>query len=225
MRPLAARRWIRTSSSPVGTTGAALLQIEAAKAVCAHLSVSRECLQYAIESNQEYGIWGGTTEEERRFMRREFDYARRALAARSRLFPTPPGTGLLVEPFRNDRGAAVPSSDSTRLNSAGHAAERVFVLPEDRPSRARRPRQDAGHLLVHEFVTSPRTPRVPCPTASSRRGTARHSARAEPSGQTQRGHPDSSTMRRAMRSPLRSFWAPRREVSVDDLLGRSAAEG
>lgn len=56
---------------PVGTTGPALLQIEAAKAVCRLCEVRQECLQYAIESNQEYGIWGGTTEEERRFMRRE----------------------------------------------------------------------------------------------------------------------------------------------------------
>jgi WhiB family redox-sensing transcriptional regulator len=56
---------------PVGTTGPALLQIEAAKAVCRQCDVSQECLQYAIDSNQEYGIWGGLTEEERRYMRRE----------------------------------------------------------------------------------------------------------------------------------------------------------
>ena len=56
---------------PVGTTGPALLQIEAAKAVCRHCDVREECLQYAIDSNQEYGIWGATTEEERRYMRRE----------------------------------------------------------------------------------------------------------------------------------------------------------
>lgn len=56
---------------PVGTTGPALLQIEAAKAVCRQCDVREECLQYAIDSNQEYGIWGGLTEEERRYMRRE----------------------------------------------------------------------------------------------------------------------------------------------------------
>src|ERR687892_1822506 len=56
---------------PVGTTGPALLQIEAAKAVCRQCDVREECLQYAIDSNQEYGIWGGMTEEERRYMRRE----------------------------------------------------------------------------------------------------------------------------------------------------------
>ena len=56
---------------PVGTTGPALLQIEAAKAVCRQCNVNQECLQYALDSNQEYGIWGGLTEEERRYMRRE----------------------------------------------------------------------------------------------------------------------------------------------------------
>jgi len=56
---------------PVGTTGPALLQIEAAKAVCRTCTVQTECLQYALDSNQEYGVWGATTEEERRYMRRE----------------------------------------------------------------------------------------------------------------------------------------------------------
>jgi WhiB family redox-sensing transcriptional regulator len=30
-----------------------------------------ECLQFALETNQDTGIWGGTSEEERRQMRRE----------------------------------------------------------------------------------------------------------------------------------------------------------
>jgi WhiB family redox-sensing transcriptional regulator len=56
---------------PVGTTGPALLQIDAAKAVCHQCNVKEDCLGYALDSNQEYGIWGATTEEERRYMRRE----------------------------------------------------------------------------------------------------------------------------------------------------------
>lgn len=56
---------------PVGTTGPALLQIEAAKAVCRSCTVRQQCLEFALASNQEYGVWGGTTEEERRYMRRE----------------------------------------------------------------------------------------------------------------------------------------------------------
>lgn len=55
---------------PVGTTGPALLQIEAVKAFCKKCEVRGDCLQYALDNNQEYGMWGGTTEEERRYMRR-----------------------------------------------------------------------------------------------------------------------------------------------------------
>jgi WhiB family redox-sensing transcriptional regulator len=63
---------------PVGTTGYALVQIERAKQVCSECSVSRQCLDFALETNQDSGIWGGLTEEERRVIRR-----RRVAAARA----------------------------------------------------------------------------------------------------------------------------------------------
>jgi WhiB family redox-sensing transcriptional regulator len=56
---------------PVGTTGIALVQIARAKHVCGECPVSRDCLQFALETNQDSGIWGGTSEEERRVMRRQ----------------------------------------------------------------------------------------------------------------------------------------------------------
>ena len=55
---------------PVGTTGQALVQIERAKEVCAECPVHDECLQYALDTNQDSGIWGGLSEEERRNIRR-----------------------------------------------------------------------------------------------------------------------------------------------------------
>ncbi|HET6909257.1 MAG TPA: WhiB family transcriptional regulator [Mycobacteriales bacterium] len=51
---------------PIGTTGPALLQIEDAKAVCRHCDVIDDCLSWALESGQETGVWGGTSEDERR---------------------------------------------------------------------------------------------------------------------------------------------------------------
>jgi WhiB family redox-sensing transcriptional regulator len=57
---------------PVGTTGQALVQIDRAKQVCAQCPVSQECLDFALETNQDSGIWGGTSEEERRKLRREY---------------------------------------------------------------------------------------------------------------------------------------------------------
>jgi WhiB family redox-sensing transcriptional regulator len=50
---------------PIGRTGDAVGQIEAAKLVCQTCPVQIACLQYALETNQEAGIWGGTSEEER----------------------------------------------------------------------------------------------------------------------------------------------------------------
>lgn len=62
---------------PVGNTGPALLQIEEAKSVCRRCPVSEHCLQWALESREDSGVWGGLSEDERRAMKRR--------AARNRL--------------------------------------------------------------------------------------------------------------------------------------------
>jgi WhiB family transcriptional regulator, redox-sensing transcriptional regulator len=61
---------------PIGNTGPALLQIEEAKAVCRRCNVVDLCLQWALETGQDAGVWGGMSEEERRALKRR--------AARSR---------------------------------------------------------------------------------------------------------------------------------------------
>jgi WhiB family redox-sensing transcriptional regulator len=38
----------------------------AALALCATCPVRDECLDYALEARERYGVWGGTTEKERR---------------------------------------------------------------------------------------------------------------------------------------------------------------
>jgi WhiB family transcriptional regulator, redox-sensing transcriptional regulator len=55
---------------PVSAAGPAVAQVLAAKAVCRACPVRAECLSYAVQTAQEHGIWGGTTEEERRLARR-----------------------------------------------------------------------------------------------------------------------------------------------------------
>lgn len=55
---------------PVGTSGPALEQIERARAVCMQCEVREECLEWALASGQDAGVWGGTSEEERKAMRR-----------------------------------------------------------------------------------------------------------------------------------------------------------
>ncbi len=56
---------------PVGTTGPALRQLEEAKAVCRRCLVIRECLNWALETGQDAGVWGGLDEDERRALRRQ----------------------------------------------------------------------------------------------------------------------------------------------------------
>lgn len=56
---------------PIGTTGMALDQIAAAKAVCQACPVKEPCLEFALATNQDCGIWGGASEDERRRLRRQ----------------------------------------------------------------------------------------------------------------------------------------------------------
>jgi WhiB family transcriptional regulator, redox-sensing transcriptional regulator len=68
---------------PVGTTGQALVQIAMAKKVCGECPAAEECLEFALTTNQDSGIWGGTSEEERRKLRRAWVAEKKAAAAAS----------------------------------------------------------------------------------------------------------------------------------------------
>lgn len=48
-----------------------------ALAVCARCPVREDCLEWAIEQREDYGIWGGLDEVERRKMRRQRERAAR----------------------------------------------------------------------------------------------------------------------------------------------------
>jgi WhiB family transcriptional regulator, redox-sensing transcriptional regulator len=51
---------------PVSSLGPGRDEVARAKAVCASCPVRRQCLQFALATRQAHGVWGGTTEEERR---------------------------------------------------------------------------------------------------------------------------------------------------------------
>ncbi len=56
---------------PVSESGpAAARQIAAAKAICARCPVAEQCLDWALLAGESAGIWGGTTPDERRLLRR-----------------------------------------------------------------------------------------------------------------------------------------------------------
>ena len=68
---------------PIGSSGDALEEIDSAKAICRSCPVRRDCLAFAIETNQESGVWGGMSEEERRKLRRDWvAYKQRDLLSR-----------------------------------------------------------------------------------------------------------------------------------------------
>ncbi len=45
---------------PIGQTGEAEVKIARAKKVCGACPVRQQCLEFAITTNQEYGVWGAT---------------------------------------------------------------------------------------------------------------------------------------------------------------------
>jgi len=52
--------------------------VEVARRICADCSVKAPCLEYALTNRIDHGVWGGTSERERRRILRK-----RRLAARS----------------------------------------------------------------------------------------------------------------------------------------------
>lgn len=72
---------------PSGRTPGASEAVRAAKSVCRTCDVREACLMYALQTNQDAGIWGGTSEDERRKMRRAW------LARGRRMRPPSPERG------------------------------------------------------------------------------------------------------------------------------------
>ena len=54
---------------PIGTAGPALDQIGEAKRICRACPVREPCLAWALAAGAATGIWGGTTDDERRVLR------------------------------------------------------------------------------------------------------------------------------------------------------------
>jgi WhiB family redox-sensing transcriptional regulator len=55
---------------PIGSSGPALRQVEDAKQVCRQCAVADACLQWALQTGQDAGVWGGMSEDERRALKR-----------------------------------------------------------------------------------------------------------------------------------------------------------
>ncbi|MEC3977449.1 WhiB family transcriptional regulator [Amycolatopsis sp. H20-H5] len=55
---------------PVSDVGPGARQVEQARAVCARCPVQAQCLRHALDSGLDHGVFGGTTERERRTLAR-----------------------------------------------------------------------------------------------------------------------------------------------------------
>jgi WhiB family transcriptional regulator, redox-sensing transcriptional regulator len=101
---------------PVAAQGSALSQISAARAVCRRCAVVATCLAYALQTSQA-GIWGGTTQEERRAMRERH---RRSAAEQVSRLTVPVGLvlpGPRADQSSGGQGTGMPSAPAA-LESA-----------------------------------------------------------------------------------------------------------
>jgi WhiB family transcriptional regulator, redox-sensing transcriptional regulator len=62
---------------PITQSGPAISQIAKARAICARCPVRAQCLEFAMDSGQDFGVWGGMSEGERRTLRRKQSRQRR----------------------------------------------------------------------------------------------------------------------------------------------------
>lgn len=69
---------------PVGDSVAAQLQTEEAKAVCRRCDAVDQCLQWALETRQDAGVWGAMSEGERRALQERVARAKQRARERAR---------------------------------------------------------------------------------------------------------------------------------------------
>ena len=77
---------------PISAKGPGEKQIAHAKMICAGCRVRQECLEFAQTHNLTYGIWGGTTPEDRQRERRR--KRRAAASAAKRVQRLPPVSAI-----------------------------------------------------------------------------------------------------------------------------------
>lgn len=72
---------------PISSSGLALQQVAQARAICARCGIQQACLGYALDAGPVQGIWGGTTEAERRLLMRRLRKERAGLGQEQAVGP------------------------------------------------------------------------------------------------------------------------------------------
>ena len=62
---------------PTGRSASAKLQAEEAKRVCVRCEVREACLEWALETGADHGVWGALDEDERTALRRRRQYTQK----------------------------------------------------------------------------------------------------------------------------------------------------
>lgn len=127
---------------PNGNTGPALLQTEEAKAVChRRCPVRDECLHWALESGQDFGVWGGLSEDERRALKRRQTRQRYAAdAADTQDGAAEPTSTQVQEPSR-DKGGRRLAECGTRAAYQRHVRRGEEIDPACRIANTRADRR------------------------------------------------------------------------------------
>ena len=69
------------ASTPISSFPSAGASTREAKEVCRGCVAREDCLEYALDNGEKFGIWGGMSERERRRLRRARAIERRAQAS------------------------------------------------------------------------------------------------------------------------------------------------
>jgi WhiB family redox-sensing transcriptional regulator len=123
---------------PVGNSGPALQRIAEAKAVCRRCPVNAECLDWALASKQEWGVWGGLSEDERRALTRDAAAERVAATARARREAELQRSEVVGETCGGKITKHARTPENTHMNSRGQVRCRDCDRDTQTRKRARR---------------------------------------------------------------------------------------
>lgn len=129
-----------SSFFPDGSTGGWAPVIQYAKDICATCPVIATCREWALDTRQAYGIWGGLTEQERRRVHNRL--------ANNRLMPREQAINAVLYPSGAGRPVADLFAERTEIDADGHTRWLLNHTSVSLDGRNRTPRQ-ISFILTH----------------------------------------------------------------------------
>ena len=148
--------------------------VREAKAVCAGCPVRAQCLEHALAHDERFGVWGGTSEPERRRLKATATH-RGIASRRAGVKGGGPGLGEVDEVVVARLMAGRPVTGASRvevaqaaigLHHAGHSARRIAA------------QLGVQERQVQRWLARHRAGRPLCPVAGPRPGPRRRGARS-----------------------------------------------